>query len=403
MTNRARLIADALDTWAPSYPRRVTQMQNWSHDAETAVEMLLHAENVENDSPFVSVYSFPRGHTKEDNIPAVNTLFIDFDIEHGSYVPGSGDRDAWLRDLSELLVRARRVASVIEGGDREAGWRASLSGHKGIHLFLDFPTLPEDLGSFQKYIEGMNDYADSLVEEFANRTGLTDLDRYVDVTSSDLGRLCRVPNTIHSGATTSFGEERFCVPVTVSELAELTADDYHRLTRAPREMPWESRNPLDSVGEIVRQHVTTASPGSSWEGSAGTSPEKNWSRVKRHKRESNDNITIDDVKLLTTDMPCVWEYYKRDDKYRYGVQSRAMEAHSIAKLIEADVPIEVMHDFLDSAPEYDREYSQKRIEQLIAQDFKPFSAEKLLEQAPEFCGYDWCAHCRSAMERKEIA
>jgi len=270
-------IRDALSVWAPSWPRRVNRTQEWTHDADSATERLLRAQDDENNSPFVSTYSFPRGHTKENAIPRVDTLFIDFDFENGDYQPGSGDRDAWRRDLSHLLVRARMVARLLDERGT-AGWRAALSGHKGIHLFLDFEPLDTSVGEFTEFVAGLNDYATDLIDDIASETGLDDLHDYVDVTSSDMGRLCRVPNTLHTGATQSFSEDRYCVPITLRELAAITPDRYESLTQAPRTVPLESRNPNTDVTERIEQYIQTATPGTSRSGTR-SEIDTDWSRV----------------------------------------------------------------------------------------------------------------------------
>lgn len=397
---QASLIGDALDSWSPVYPRRVTRNQLWAGNDGEAIRALLDSQEDPADSPFISVYSFPRGHTKGDNIPDVDTLFIDFDFEGGDYEPGSGDRDAWRRDISHLLVRARHVAQIIRDGERTDAWRASLSGHKGIHLFLDFPVLHPELGSFDQYIAGLNQYATDLVSELAGATGLDDLDRYVDVTSSDLGRLCRVPNTLHGGAADSFGEERYCVPVTIDELSTLTPEAYEEFTSAPRDVADVDRVPSETVGEIISNYVQNARGSSTSYSSSGGSV-TSWDRVDEYREESNDDLTLRDSKFLTSDMPCVWNFHEREDKYDYGNQSYVMETHCIGKLLESNFPIEVIKEFLSTSPDYDESYTEQKIKELIAFDFNPYRTEKLLRQAPEFCNPEKCMRCKQAVERDE--
>lgn len=401
MTDRAQLIEDALQTWAPDYPRRATRNQKWSRADPITIRQLLDSEERERDSPFISVYSFPRGHTKDDEIPEVNTLFIDFDFDDGEYERGSGDRDAWRRDMSHLLVRARRVASFINGGNRASAWRASLSGHKGIHLFLDFPTLDPDIGDFGQYVAGMNDYATELVHQLSEATGLSDLHEYVDVTSSDLGRLCRVPNTLHGAASRSFGESRYCVPVTLDELESLQPSDYERLTREAREVPWDTREPSEEAGDIIAQHVQTATGTTHKYGSGSGTSDVNWSRVSEYRSESNDDLTLGDARFLTSDRPCVWRFHEREDKFEYGNQSHEMESHCIAVLLQNNFPIHVIKEFFSNVPDYDENYTERRIKELLARDFNPYSTEKLLHRAPEFCGYDWCKRCQSIIDDSE--
>lgn len=395
-------ITAALQTWAPSWPRRVTRQQHWVDSDSEAIRELNGAEEDGGDSPFISTYSFPRGHSSDGNIPRIDTLFIDFDIEDGEYERGSGNRDAWRRDLSHLLVRVRQVADEILKSGSPDMWRASLSGHKGVHLFLDFPPLNEDLGELPDYVSGLNEYADDVVSDLSERTGIDDLDRYVDVTSSDLSRLCRVPNTIHGGASSSFGEERYCVPVSISELAEITPTEYESLTQSRRSSCRSERSPSSDIADVIEQHVALSDSSTSQYSTSGQSSTLNWSRVDSYRDESNDSLTLDDVELLTSDMPCVWEFHLREDKYDYGNESHVMESHCIAKLLQSNFPIEVIKEFLSNSPDYNERYTEQRIEELIARDFNPYRSEKLLKRASEFTGYSWCARCQRVLEESDI-
>lgn len=394
----ADAVSEVLQTWGTGWPRRSSQRQEWVDSRSAAVRELLDAETESDNSPFLSVYSFPRGHPSDGRVPEIDTLFLDLDIENGDYERGSGNRDAWQRDLSHLLVRVRAVAQEIQSGSQSDAWRASLSGHKGIHLFLDFQRLNPNLGEPNEFIAGLNEYATQLIDGISEKTGMSDLSEFVDVTSSDLSRLCRVPNTLHEGATESFGEERYCVPVSLSELVDMTPEKYENLTRERRPTPWQERHPLSDVTEVINQYVALSEESTRSYGSHAGS-DLDWGRVDHYRENSNDSLTLDDVKLLTSDMPCVWEFHLRDDKFQHGNQSHEFETHAIAKLVESNFPIRVIKSFFSNAPEYDEEYTEQRIEELIARDFKPYSTEKLLRRAPEYTGYSWCARCQRVLER----
>lgn len=398
-TSRRSLISEGLEVWAPDYPRRIGVKQLWADKKQKAASLLLEAEDDPNNIPFLSTYSFPRGHTKEDAIPEINTLFIDFDFEGGDY-EGDGDRSAWRRDLSHLLVRVRRVAKYVLAKGEEAEWRASLSGHKGVHLFLDFPTLEPTTGNFYQFVEGTGEYATDLMDHVASETRLDDLQRYVDVTSSDLGRLCRAPNTIHGGASEAFGETRYCVPISIEELAEIDVDRYEELTSEPRPCPYEERHPSADVAEVLERYVATASDHARATGT-GSDSTVDYSLVEDYKEQSNDDITLDDIEFLTADRPCVWSFYERDDKYQYGSQSHYMEMYCIRELLEHNVPIEVIKDFLDSAPQYDEDYSEQRIKEIISRDYNRFTVEAILRNAPEFAGADDCSLCQRVIQEHE--
>lgn len=390
-----------LDAWAPDWPRRATRNQVWVDNPQQAVQALLSAEPVEDDSPFISVYSFPRGHTKQNHVPAVNTLFIDFDFDGGEYKPGSGDRDAWQRDLSHLLVRARKVAQYIRDSGVAENWRASLSGHKGIHLFLDFPEVDPRAGDLDQFVAGMNEYANGLVEHIADETRMQSLQRYVDVTSSDMGRLCRIPNTLHGGAAASFGEERFCVPATIDEVATLTPSEYERLTQEPRSDIEVRRVPSEKAGAVVTQHIETSNGSRGGYSTSASSSIVDWSRVDDYIERSNDNLTLADAELLLSDMPCVLDFIEREDKFQYGNQSHEMESHVIAKMIQSNFPIEVIKEAMSNAPEYNPEYTERRVRELVARDFNPYSTKKLLRRAPEFMNTPGCQNCKRVIEQSD--
>lgn len=392
---RERLIRDTLGVWAPSYPRRAQRNQVWvDSDAET-VAALLGAEKDPGDEPFISTYAFPRGHTKSRNIPEVDTLFIDLDIESGEYESGSGDVDAWQKDLAYLLRYARQIAKLIN--NREAsGWRAALSGHKGVHIFLDFPIIPADEGDFEQFRAGIKEYANELVGHLVQETGLTDLRRYVDVTSSDLGRLHRVPNTIHGGATESFGETRYAVPVTMEELAIMTPELYWEYTSEPREVPYESRDPNARAGEVIARHIRNAEPASSFDRTA--SGYADYSRFEQYLAEQNDAIDLEDVPLLTSDRPCLWKFRDRDDGFSRGAESHFMEMFAIREMAEHNIPVSVMKEFFEVIPGYDEEWTEHRIREIIARDYERFNVETLHDNAPNFCGLDGCRVCERVME-----
>lgn len=396
---RRTLINGVLDTWAPTYPRKVNKLQQDAQNRDNIIDRLLTAEGAQRNEPFVSVYSFPDGHTKDDAVPRIDTLFIDFDFEGGDYTPGSGNVDAWRRDLSHLLVRARMVAEEILELETDH-WRAALSGHKGIHLFHDFEALDRTLGSREQYIAGINEYANDLIEKLADETGLSSLHDYVDVTSSDLARLCRVPNTIHGGATASFNEARFCVPVSIEELASLSVDEYESLTQAPRASPYNTRHPNAEAADVIENYVETAT--ASIEHDISGSSDIDYSRVNEYREKSNDDITPSDIPFVTSDRPCVWTFFERPDKWDYGTQSHIMELYVIRELIEKRVPIDVIKRAFKTMPgDYDENYTESRIEEIIARNYQRFRTDTILQRAPEFSGYDDCARCQKILDQEE--
>ena len=378
----------ALRAWAPTYPRRATMFQQWAMSLSEAVKLVVDAENDPDNWPFISTYSFPNGHTKDNAIPRVDRLFIDFDVpDSGEYRGGKKHADAWARDMSRLLVRTRKVARFLLKANDPGAWQVALSGHKGVHLDLTFPPISDSNGDLAQFKNGMSSYADTLVEYLKDATGLDDLDQWVDVSSSDMGRLRRVPNTKHLGATEAFGEDRFCVPVTLRELAEIKPADYIELTRSRRSVTksmWAE--PSEKAGEVLTQRIRNAR--SSHLSSSGSTVDPE--RVSAYTERSNDSITVEDLPFVLSDRPCILEFVKRDDAFSHGASSHLMEMFVITHMIDRNVPIETMIDFFSQLPDFDESYTRSQIEQYISRNYNPVNCDKVWEQAEIFCLKSGC-------------
>ena len=379
------LVKAALQAWASTYPRRVTKYQRWSTSLPETVELIMDAERDPEDWPFISTYSFPDGHTKDDAIPRVDRLFIDMDVpDTGEYRSGREAEDAWIRDMSRLLVRVRKVASFLLNSESPDCWQAVLSGHKGIHLDLVFPAVSPNNGDFNQFRNGMGSYAESITDYLRDATNMSDLDEYVDVSSADLGRMRRVPNTIHLGATKSFGEDRFCVPVTLAELSRIKPADYINLTRSRRPVTSSMRaTPNEKAGEVLTQRIRSAAMGNARARSGGSTVDR--ARVEAYEANQNDRIGPDDLAFVMSDRPCVLAFVERDDAFSHRSASHLMEMKAVTEMMRKDVPIETMMDFFGRADGFQEEYTRERIEQYISRDYNPVSCEKIWQQADRFC------------------
>lgn len=284
-----------------------------------------------DNQPHISVYGFPNGHPKDGNVPVVDTFFIDFDIpSDGEYRGSNPDPQAWYRDMSALLTRVRAVANRLVQEGRDKHFRAALSGHKGVHLFLDFDPIDLPDASVGQYQSGMLGYLNSLLSYLEGETGLS-LEKWLDVDSSDLSKLCRLPNTIHPSATNAFGEDRYCVPVSMKELRTIKPADYVNLTRSPR-MVDESyaRFPSEKAHDVLKHFILDAS---SRNRGPSKTVDRNARSIKEYEQEANDNIDLEDVAFLTSNKPCVWKFHQREDKFNHGAASHAMELNAIAHLV----------------------------------------------------------------------
>lgn len=384
-----RHLWDASTVWAPDFPRKASNervVQAWVESRATLVDSLRHAAEA-GQPGYISTYAFPRGHSTDGNIPAVNGIFIDLDVTGENYNPDTddGDLDAWTRDMSALLARARMIAKALIEADRTENFLVSLSGHKGVHLDLVFPTVSPNEGSFHQFKNGLSAYGDEVVAWLRDISGGVDIDPWVDVNSSDLGRLRRMPNTPHNG-TNHVPETKWCVPVTLAELAEMYPDDYLAYTDGPRPLPsGVTRNPSARAGQLVVQRIRTAS---SSEYSNGSVSRFNPRAVNAYKEASNDELELADIKFLTSNKPCVWAFRDRADGYQHGDASRQMELNVMARLIELRVPIDVMCEFFAPIEGYDEDYTRALIEDLIGRGdggYNSFNCETITDRAPQFC------------------
>lgn len=374
-------LADTIEVWCPTWPRRVGSRQRWVDDAASVARRVERTQLSVDNQPYISTYGFPSGHPKDGNVPAIDCLFVDFDIPNdGEYRSRNPDPSAWYRDMSALLTRVREVCRLLVREGRDHHFRAALSGHKGVHLYLDFPVLNPMMGTVGQFKVGLAKYADELIAYFESETGL-DLQDWVDVDSSDLARLCRLPNTLHPTATQAFDEDRYCVPVSVRELATIKPNEYVTLTRDVRPVPDGCRrSPNEKAAGILTQYIRGAKADTSFSGSR-YDPKA----VKQYDEDANDSIELSDIPLLTSNKPCIWAFRERDDKFNHGAASHAMELNVIAHLVERRVPVPVILEYFSNSEDYDEDYTREQVNTVIAHQYHEFRCETIWQQAPQFC------------------
>jgi len=344
------------------------------------------------------VYSFPNGHPTDGHVPAIDTLFIDFDIpSSGTYRSNAPNIDAWKRDMSALLTRVRAVCKMLLREGRAENFRAALSGHKGVHLYLDFPVIEINGDTLGQAKVGLGEYSKKLLEYFQYETRM-DLEDWIDVDSRDMARLCRLPNTIHSDAASAFNEDRYCVPVSIEELSRITPDEYIRLTQDTRPVPESCRRfPSEKAGNVITQYVRNASASRSGGGRATYDPRA----VEKYEKSVNENIELSDLDFLSSDKPCIAAFRERDDMFNHGAASHAMELNVIAFLTNRNVPIPVILEYFDTVPDYDKDETMTRISTILKRDYSEWSCDAVWQQAAEFCLGDECRIYRD--EQVEIA
>lgn len=382
----------ATGVFAPDYPRQsssVNTVQSRRYD-RTDFNQALKSARDSNMPGYYSVYSFPRGHSGEGNIPKVDCIFIDLDVANGDYEPDGENTSlgAWRRDMSALLARARMIASAIIEEGQQNHFRVTLSGHKGLHLYLDFPSVSPNNGDFGQFKNGLKQYGEQVMSWLDSTAGGINIGPWVDVDASDLGRLARHPNTIHHGAKYD-DETRWCVPITVEELADLKVDDYLDLTSGPRWPDGYSRSPSESAGNKVVQAIRNASASRVSSGTRGSHHDDG--RVEQYDDEANDDIEIADIDFITANKPCIQAFADRDDAFDHGNASHLMEISIIANFVELGVPRDVIHKFFSQIPGYREDYTDEQIDKVVGRGYEEFNCNSIADKAGQFCLGDDCA------------
>lgn len=383
--NTDKALWKASGVFAPDYPRQSSSkytIQDERHSRVDFCEALQSATDHEMPG-YYSVYSFPRGHSRDGNIPKVDCIFIDLDVSD-EYDPKNEKTDfgAWRRDMSSLLARARMIANAIIDADQQQHFRATLSGHKGLHFYLDFPTVVPSNGSFGQFKGGLKEYGEQVMSWLDSTAGGVNIDPWVDVDASDLGRLARHPNTVHHEAAYD-DTTRWCVPVTIEELANLKVDDYLELTEAPRWPDGYERTPSETAGEKVVQAIRNASSSSR----TGSSESSTFDSgvINQYEEDANEDIELGDIAFLTSNYPCIAKFRERDDAFDHDNSSHIMEVNVIGKLVELGTPREVIHKFFEEIPGYEEDTTDEQIDTIIGRQYKSFNCNNIADRAPMFC------------------
>lgn len=383
MIEKMTQIRNAAEVWCPegSYPRRVTRHQ----ESKPTVSTLVNALSARvHDNGFVSVYGFPKGHSSQGNIPQVDTLMLDFDIPGNQY-DSDGDFTDWSAEMRELLSRVRLVVQHFLDEGKASHWRFSLSGHKGVHMYLDFPKISRIHGSLGEFKSGLGAFTSGLIEYLEEAIDI-ELEPWLDVDSSDMGRLTRLPNTKHPKASAVFNSQKFCVPVTPTELHNLTVTDYWALTSSRRDVPDSvSRDESERAHLAIVKQIQNAEKRKDTEYDSTYNPEK----IEEYKANAKEGYnSLENLWLFLEDRPCIKAYHDRDgDQFEYGNSSHIMELFVIAKLINMRVPHDLIVEFFATmgASEFDEAKTRDQINQLIARDYNEFNCARIWDDAERFC------------------
>ena len=200
------------------------------------------------------------------------------------------------------------------------------------------------------------------------------------VSGKDFARLTRLPNTIHDGASDRFEETRFCVPVSIEELAEITTTEYIDLTRRPRPVPEACRRvPNQRVHDILVKEIRMANDSAVLAGNY-SSANYDGSRVEHYENEiAKDAVTVDRLKIYLRS--CCWEFHERDDRFAHGHQSHIMELNCIAEMIDCNAPIDTMVEFFEVDDNFNESYTRSKIRDVISYGYRPWAHNTLSKEA----------------------
>lgn len=372
---------DASKVYCPEFPRQGADDEFIQAPRPSRADLVagLTAASEGGNPGFYSVYSFPYGHPKDDVVPKVDCIFIDLDVVTEDYDPNADPPETdfvdWERAMSALLARARMIASALLDRNADQYFRAVLSGHKGIHLYFDFPPIAPSEGEFNQFKNGLRAYGEDVMAWLDGLAGGVNILPWVDVDGSDLARLGRHPNTINPGAAYD-DTTRWCVPVTIEELASIDVDDYLRYTEGPRPITDAMhRTPSERAGKEAIQRIRGASAGRSRSGGSTYDP----ALVDEYKETCNDNLELTDLldPLIMGNKPCIQAFRERDDAYTHGQESRMMELSIMGRFIEMGVPFDVMHEFFEPIPGYDEETTDEMLVDLIARSQGEFNCSSI--------------------------
>lgn len=233
-----KLIRDVfcLSCWAPDYPRRFgNPNQAWVNNHTELVALIRSGWDNGLDA-LVSVNAFPdQKHPMEGGNPPISTIFIDIDVENEEFKElkslwEKGDQtvmeklmDLRLSAMEEVLKQAKSVITYLQGQNIEP--RILLSGFKGVHLFVDFPSVQFSTTETAKLVT--RKFLEELAAHVTAETGIkADFDSAV---MGDVSRLCRIPNTHNKKASRLLGRPQYAVPVTIEEFMNLALADYDSL------------------------------------------------------------------------------------------------------------------------------------------------------------------------------
>jgi hypothetical protein len=369
-----KLIRDihCLSSWAPNFPRRFgSPIQLWVNNYSDLTQSITNSLDAGLDA-FISVYSFPEHHhPMEGGNPPVSTVFIDLDIESPELSDlrrrwGNGDKsviDQLLSLRTTLLNKVLKQAKVLVGYlvRQNIQPRILLSGFKGVHIFIDFPSVQFSSSIVAKSI--ITKFLDEVNTCVAQSIGV-----HVNCDTSvigDLSRLCRVPNTVNFKATKLLGRPQYAVPITIDEFLKLTPEGYDKLCTNPHHIS-VARNEsnevlvtLTRITEDIDLDEVAVTPKTSV---------KDPERLEKYERECTKEILTDEDFEKLDIRPC-FKKVRRERISLDGSGGHKMRIGAVMELAAKELSIPSIVRWFDFCSDYDPDITEASVKSIISRGY----------------------------------
>jgi len=369
-----RLIRDVhcLSSWAPEFPRRFgSPTQVWVNNYSDLTQSITNSLDAGLDA-FISVYSFPEHHHPMDGgNPPISTVFIDLDIESSELSDlrrrwDHGDKSVVdqllvlrMTLLNEVLKQAKALVGYLVRQNIQP--RMLLSGFKGAHIFIDFPSVQFSSPEIAK--STITTFLDEINTRVAQDSNVqVNFDTSV---IGDLSRLCRVPNTANIKATKLLGRPQYAVPVTVDAFLKLTPEVYDKLCSSPRYIPM-ARNEshevlvmLTRITENMELDEVAVTPKTSV---------KDPERLEKYERECTKEILTDEDFEELNLRPC-FKKVRRQKLSLDGSGGHKMRIGAVMELASQELSIPSIVRWFDFCSDYDPDITEASVKSIISRGY----------------------------------
>jgi len=369
-----RLIRDAhcLSIWAPDFPRRFgSPTQVWVNNFSELTQAIKNSLDNRLVS-FISVYSFPeRHHPMKGGNPPLSTIFIDLDIESEELSDlrrqwDNGDKNV----LNQLLeLRVTLLKEVLKQGkalvryliQRKIQPRILLSGFKGLHIFIDFPSV--QFSSQQIAKNTITKFLEEIKTHVAQQSNVrVNFDTSV---IGDLSRLCRVPNTVNIKATKLLGRPQYAVPLTIEEFLKLSPESYDKLCANPNCIPITRKESNEVLAMLTRitQEMDLDDVALTPKNSV-----KDPERLEQYQIECKKEILTDNDFNELGIRPC-FKKVRRERTSLEGSGGHMMRIGAVMELAGQELSISSIVRWFDFCSDYDPDITEAYVKGIISRGY----------------------------------